>query len=97
MRGFIIGLENIDRKKKDGTPYQGMRMRWGYSKQGIVGADVRSDFVSREKVIFNEFSPYINKLEKLVNNPIEISLMPTGFVFNGEPQMEIVDFHILEK
>ena len=97
MRGFIIGLENVDRKKKDGTPYQGIKLHWGYKKQGVVGDDIRSDWVSREKEIFNEFSPYLNSLDKLVDRTIDIDLMPTGFVNNGVPVMEIVDLHILEK
>ena len=81
MKGFIIGLELVDKKKKDGSPYCGIKMRWGYPKKGIIGSDIRVDWISADNELYNNFRPYVNgKLDTLINLPISIDLMPTGFV-----------------
>lgn len=99
MNGRIIGLEYVNKPKQDGSKVEGIKMRYAFPCDGIIGGEVRTDWISTSSDCYNAFRPYVNgKLPELVNRNISIDLLPTGFVStSGIPQMKVIALSIHEK
>lgn len=96
MRSKIIGLTYSRREDKEkGEIREGIQLRYAFPIKGVIGSDVRSDWIGDKEVI-EVFRPYISSghLDELVGMTAFVELLP--FEFKGNTIMRVVDVEILD-
>lgn len=96
MRSKIIGLTYSRKEDKEKNEVrEGIQLRYSFPVKGVIGADVRSDWIG-DKEVLEVFRPFIvsGHLDELIGMNAYIELLP--FEFKGNTIMRVVDVEIMD-
>jgi hypothetical protein len=95
MRSRIIGVSY--NKKEDANTKEireGIQLRYSFPVKGVIGADVRSDYIG-DKDVLEVFRPFLNgRLDDLIGMNAYIDLLPV--TFKGETYMRVVNVELMD-
>ena len=96
MKSKIIGLTYSRKEDKEKNEIrEGIQLRYAFPVKGVIGADVRSDWIG-DKEVLEVFRPFIvsGHLDELIGMRAYIELLP--FEFKGETKMRVVDIELMD-
>lgn len=68
MKGRILGFKTVNYTSADGRAVNGISLYLAYNDIDVYGENVKSEFISSKKPLFNLFQPYLDgKVDKLIN------------------------------
>ena len=98
MKSKIIGLTYSRKEDKEKNEIrEGIQLRYAFPVKGVIGADVRSDWIGDKEVLeVFIFDPFIvsGHLDELVGMRAYIELLP--FEFKGNTIMRVVDVELMD-
>lgn len=68
MKGRILGLKSVNYQNAQGRDVNGITLFLAYNDIDVFGENVKSEFISSSKPLFNLFKPYLDgDCDKLIN------------------------------